>query len=144
MFATSTIAGNLTADPELKTVGANNTSLATFTIAVNDRTGAEEKVYFFSMQAWGNRAEAIAKYFSKGDRIAVCCDVRQEAWTDAETHKKRRKDVHVVRNIMFTSKGGGKEERPRKKERQMTTRDLAKQVPMATGGDFDDDDDIPF
>lgn len=141
MFATSCIAGNLVADPELKTVGSKNTSLAKFTIAVNERVGDDEKVYYFQCQAWGNRAEAIAKAFSKGSRIAVGCDMRQDAWEDKSTGQKRRKDVHNVTNIMFPSRGSSGEPRTR----TQTKDEVIAQIPMATGPGSDiDDDDIPF
>lgn len=66
--------GNLTADPELRTVGANNTPLARFTVAVKRNTTDKDGNYpsdFHSCQVWGKRAETIAKYFAKGSSIIV-------------------------------------------------------------------------
>ena len=155
MFATSCIAGNLTADPELKHVGANSTALVKFTIAVNDRSSGDDKAYFFSVQAWGNLAEMITEVFKKGDRIAVSCDMRQERWQDKTTGQNRSREVHNVRDIMFPSRGeGDKVKRKRvagkspalgaaygtepQPKREMTTHQLMDHLPL------DDDDDIPF
>lgn len=62
--------GRLTADPELKNVGAKQTAVCDFSIATNRRF-EKEKTDFISCQAWGQTAEFISKYFSKGKEIAV-------------------------------------------------------------------------
>ena len=62
--------GRLTHEPELKQVGANQTSVCDFTIAT-DRRFERDKTDFISCQAWSKTAEFISKYFSKGQEIAV-------------------------------------------------------------------------
>lgn len=61
--------GNLTRDPEL-TETAQGKKLCRFTIAVG-RTFDKEKTDFFSCTAWEQKAEVIAKYVSKGNKLCV-------------------------------------------------------------------------
>jgi len=100
MFSTSQIAGNITRDPELRIVG-DNLKLTEFSIAVNDKTGKQEKTYFFNVKAWGKRAEVICDVFKKGDAIAVSCTLQQDVWEDKTTGQTRRRDVHNVVAIQF-------------------------------------------
>lgn len=62
--------GRLTADPEIKAVGANQTKVCNFSIAVNRRF-EKDKADFINCQAWGNTAEFVAKYFSKGKEMSL-------------------------------------------------------------------------
>lgn len=61
--------GNLTRDPEL-TETAQGKKLCKFTIAV-DRAFDKEKTDFFSCSAWEQKAEVIAKYVRKGNKLCV-------------------------------------------------------------------------
>jgi len=61
--------GNLTRDPEL-TETAQGKKLCKFTIAV-DRAFDKEKTDFFSCSAWEQKAEVIAKYVRKGNKLCI-------------------------------------------------------------------------
>ena len=61
--------GNLTRDPEL-TETAQGKKLCKFTIAVG-RAFDKEKTDFFSCTAWEQKAEVIAKYVRKGNKLGV-------------------------------------------------------------------------
>jgi single-strand DNA-binding protein len=61
--------GNLTRDPEL-TETAQGKKLCKFTIAVG-RAFDKEKTDFFSCSAWEQKAEVIAKYVRKGNKLCV-------------------------------------------------------------------------
>lgn len=67
--------GRFTADP-LVTKNADGTMRVAFSIAIPDRfrkdANGKNKTNFFNWTAFGKNAEAIAKYFSKGDQIFVC------------------------------------------------------------------------
>ena len=68
--------GNLTRDPELRTV-SNGISVCDFTIAVNDRRGRnqnsdqQESTQFFRITAWRQLGENCAKYLAKGRKVFV-------------------------------------------------------------------------
>ena len=62
------IIGNLTKDPDVKTL-ENNSHVATFTVAVN---GIKEgDLNFIPCKAFGKIAEAIDKFLKKGNKCAV-------------------------------------------------------------------------
>ncbi len=70
--------GNLTRDPELRTV-AGGISVCDFTIAVNDRRGRnqqnagqqQESTTFFRITAWRQLGENCSKYLAKGRKVFV-------------------------------------------------------------------------
>ncbi len=69
--------GNLTRDPELRTV-AGGVSVCSFTIAVNDRRGRsqqggdqQDSAQFFRITAWRQLGENCAKYLAKGRKVFV-------------------------------------------------------------------------
>lgn len=67
------IVGRLTADPELKTTGAG-VKVCTITVAVNRsyvKQGEERKADFFTVVLWRQQAEMVAKFFRKGNYIAI-------------------------------------------------------------------------
>lgn len=86
-----TIAGNLTADPELKYT-AGGFALCKFTVAVNRRVkrGEEwdEQVSFFGCTVWREAAEQFSASVQKGDRVIVCGRLEQRSW-EAEDGSKR-------------------------------------------------------
>ncbi len=103
-----TIAGHLCGDPELKVVGADNTSLVNFSVAVNGRVkkGDEwgERTDFIDVIAWGKTAETIADNFTKGKNIFLEGRFQHETW-EADG-KKRSKIVMVVREFYFVGPKG--------------------------------------
>lgn len=79
----ATIIGNLTRDPELRTVGSG-VSVCDFTVAVNRRKGGQAgqpEADFFRVTAWRQLAEVCGKYLSKGSKVcavgAVSCRTYQ-------------------------------------------------------------------
>lgn len=87
--------GRLTRDPELKTT-PSGVSVLTFDIA-NDRAyskGTEKKTDFYSVVAWRNTAEFIARNFCKGQMIGVTGHLQTSEYTDREGN--RRKAVEIV------------------------------------------------
>ena len=103
-----TFIGNLTRDPQFKTV--KNHSICDFAIAMNRSWTTEsgekkEAVTFVDLTAFGRQAEAISKHLHKGDPIYVEARVKNESWTDKETNEKRSKIGFDVERFQFI---GGK------------------------------------
>ena len=95
MINTTTIAGNLTRDIELRST-ASGFTIGFMTVAVNDRiknkqTGEyEDKPYFFDAKLLGTRAEKLAQYLTKGTKVTVQGKLVQERWEDnAGNHRSR-------------------------------------------------------
>ena len=77
-----TLKGNLTRDPEYKTVSDKN--LVTFRIAVNESTGnGREETVYLDVDGWGSHSDYAQNVtLSKGDRVIVDGRLRQRNWED--------------------------------------------------------------
>ncbi|MBQ0092859.1 MAG: single-stranded DNA-binding protein, partial [Clostridiales bacterium] len=65
--------GNLVADPELKKIASGN-SVTTIRLAVSRRfskLGDRPEADFFDVVCWGQTAEFVCRYFTKGRPILV-------------------------------------------------------------------------
>ncbi len=101
------VTGNLTRDAELRDT-QGGTSYLRMGVAVNDRrknpqTGQWEDVpNFVDCVMFGTRAEAIARYLTKGTKVAVDGSLRYSSW---ERDGQRRSKLEVaVRDVEFTSR----------------------------------------
>ena len=92
-----TLMGRLTGDPELKST-QSGVSVTSFTLAV-DRSytpkGEERQTDFINCVAWRNTAEFIAKYFRKGQRMAVKGELQQRSYTANDGNKRYVYEVIV-------------------------------------------------
>ena len=88
-----TVSGNITADCTRKKAG--ETPLVEFSIAVNEfRKDKEQYVNFFDCVLFGKRAQGLADYLIKGQKIAVDGHLRHDRWENE--NGKRSKVVIVV------------------------------------------------
>ncbi|XDD50693.1 single-stranded DNA-binding protein [Leptospira sp. WS92.C1] len=103
--------GNLTSDPELKTLN-NGKSVATFTLAVNHdyRSTAENpgEVSFIDVEAWDKQAGNCHEYLKKGKKATVIGELRQDRWK-AQDGSNRSKVKVVVHTVRFDGLPGRKE-----------------------------------
>lgn len=90
--------GNLTRDPELKTLASGNT-VGKFTIASNRsyKSGDEwqEEVAFVDITVWGRQAEKCGEILEKGRSVLIEGRLKQENW---ETDGQKRRKLTVVAN----------------------------------------------
>ena len=131
--------GNITRDPELKYL-PKGTAVCQFGLAVNrkwkDQAGElKEEVTFCELQAWGNTAENISKYFRKGSPIFIEGRLSQETWEDKATGQKRSKTRIVVETFQFI---GGKRD---DSAQPQPPKPIGKPAPEASEPE---DDDVPF
>jgi single-strand DNA-binding protein len=92
---TTTITGNLTADPELRFTPTGR-PVAAFTIASTprfpDRTTGEwqdGETWFVRCSAWGDTAENIATSLNRGNAVVATGRLRCRTWEDKDTGQKR-------------------------------------------------------
>ena len=132
--------GNLTRDVELRNV--NQTHVATFGLAMNERYKsrdgeAQERVDFVDCQAWGNTAEAMAKYLGKGRPVLIEGRLRLDQWQDKDGSNRSKLKV-VVDNFTFVD---SKSDAP-------GTASASPPASASRGGKNEpppfNDDDIPF
>lgn len=104
-----TLAGNLTRDPELRTTQSGS-SVLSMGVAVNERrknqqTGEWEDIpNFFDLTMFGNRAEKIAPYLTKGTKVTVQGRLHYSSWQAQDGSKRSKVDV-IVDEIEFMSRG---------------------------------------
>lgn len=95
--------GRLTRDPELKAT-SNGKSYANFTVACDygkDREG-NKLTNFIPCSAWEKRAEAIAKYFTKGQRILITDGMLMvRSYKDPKSGENRTYTYVDVRDFEF-------------------------------------------
>lgn len=89
------IMGRLCAVPELKKT-QSGISVCSVCVAVDRprRQDAEAQTDFLDIVAWRQTAEFLARYFGKGQQIAVEGKLQSRTWEDNEGH--RRKAVEIV------------------------------------------------
>ena len=80
-----TIIGNLTRDPELRTLSSGVT-VCSFTVAVNRRRSqsaenGQPEADFFRVSAWRQLGENCAKYLTKGRKVCVIGPVSVNTYT---------------------------------------------------------------
>lgn len=79
--------GNLTADPQVKSVGDNK--VCSFSVAVNSISKKEE-VFFMDVECWNKVAENCSKYLNKGARVLVEGKLKQNSWTSKDGAKREK------------------------------------------------------
>ena len=95
------ILGNLGKDPELRytATGKANT---TFSVAVNEGSGENKRVEWFSISAWDKTAELCSQYLRKGQEVFVEGRLQTRSWDDNGT-KKYRTEL-IASNVQFLGK----------------------------------------
>lgn len=88
--------GNLTKDPELRTIASTGNSVCNFTIAVSRRfenQKGERDVDFIPIVVWKVQAENCAKYLRKGSQVAVSGSIQTRTY---EAQDKTRRYVTEI------------------------------------------------
>lgn len=83
--------GRLTKDIELRQTDSGK-AVCSFCIAVD---GSKDLTYFIDCVAWEARAENIAKYFHKGDKIGIAGMITTRSWETSEGNTRKATEVLV-------------------------------------------------
>ena len=105
------IIGNLTRDPELKSL-PSGIKVMSAALATNrtwkDPSGVKkEATEYHNVVAFGKPAELIAQYMKKGGSLYVEGRLQTRSWDDKEGKKNYRTEI-VVENFQFGGGGMGK------------------------------------
>lgn len=109
------LAGNLTRDAELKSL-PSGTSVLEFGIAVNDRRRNpqteqwEDVPNFFDCTLYGNRAEGIAPFMTRGKKVALEGRLQWRQW---EKDGEKRSKVSVTVNEVEFMESAARKQEPR-------------------------------
>lgn len=102
MYNRVILMGRLTRDPELRTT-QSGTTLCRIGIAVERnfaKQGQERQTDFFDITCWGQQADFVSKYFSKGRMIHVEGRLQNDNYTDQNGNKVYRTSI-VAERIDF-------------------------------------------
>ncbi len=93
-----TIIGNLTRDPELRTVGQDKIPVCSFTVAVNRRRQSQDgqqEADFFRVTAWRTLGENCARYLAKGRKVCVVGPVSVNTYAGSDGQTRASMEVNA-------------------------------------------------
>src|SRR5204862_8207932 len=141
-----TVTGNLTRDPELRSI-PSGTSVCKLRIAVNTRRKDAsgqwvDKPNYFDVTVWGQQGENCATYLQKGRPVAVQGRLEWREWQDQQGNKRQSVDI-IANSVQFLGSREGAENGGRFTPQSDVPADTGdfEQAPAGTGTS---DDDIPF
>lgn len=105
------IVGNLTRDPELKTL-PSGMKVTSFSIATNrvwkDAAGnKKEAADYHNIVVFGRQAETSAQYLKKGSQVLIEGRLQTQSWDDATSGKKMYRTEIVADRVQFGSRSQG-------------------------------------
>lgn len=127
------VMGNITRDPELSKFG-DDRAVCNFTVAHNNGKTKDNKELpadFIPCKAWDKRAETIAKYCHKGDKILVSGAFKTDTYKD-KTHDDVTHYSSYV-NVSDFEFAGGKNNNTE-----------VSQQPQSAPAETTSSDDLPF
>lgn len=145
--------GNLTADPELRSLPSGS-SVCSLRIACNtrrkDSASGEwvDKPNYFNVTVWGAQGENAARYLSKGRPVAIDGRLEWREWEAQDGTKRSAVDI-IADSVQFlgsredSSTGGGFSGGGAQQGGDVPVDDRDFQPAPVSGGSAGDDD-IPF
>lgn len=148
-FNQAIVMGNLTRDPELRSIPSGQ-QVASFAVATNrtwmDASGErKEAVEYHEIVAWGKLGELAAQYLAKGRKVMVIGRLQTQSWEKDGVKRSRTEIVATDVNFLdgpsgtgnFTGGAPSASSSSSKKSDDVVIQDL-------DGGQTINLDDIPF
>jgi single-strand DNA-binding protein len=138
------IAGQLGKDMELRYLNnAESTAVGNFSVA--DDQGRDKPTIWWNCQLFGKRAESLAQYLVKGQKVTVTGQLTEREYNDRDGAKKIARELRVQDVALQGGQRQEAAERPTKEPSQRE-KNLARQHAASRGDDFQDTDlsDVPF
>ena len=144
------ISGNLTRDPEVRTT-QSGMPVMSIGVAVNDRrrnsqTGEwEDHANYIDCTMFGNRAQNVSQYLSKGSKVTLEGKLRWSQWE--RDGQKRSKIEVIIDDIDFGGRGGGQSQNGNQMQGNSygdASAYSAPQTPVVDPTSSVYDEDIPF
>ena len=129
--------GRLTRDPEMRHTNSG-TPVTTFSIAIDNGYGENQRTDFVNCLAWNKTAEFVTKYFAKGKMIILIGRISTRSWETQDGKRAYATEV-TAQEVNFGET---------KSSQQADTHQTAAQQPMQDDDDDftpdEEDDDLPF
>ncbi len=105
------IVGNLTRDPELKTL-PSGIKVANFSLATNrvwkDASGQrQEAADYHNIVVFGRQAETTAQFLTRGSQALIEGRLQTRSWDDPSTGKKNYRTEVIAERVQFGSRAQG-------------------------------------
>ena len=146
MLNIAAIVGRLGKDPELRTT-QNGKSVTSFSLAVQrgkKNPNGEYESDWIDVQAWGNTAEFICKYFQQGQLMAVSGRIQVRNYEDRNGVKRKAVEI-VAQDVSFCESRKREESEPVKRPLPQPAEPVESyEQAMLPPDDFLGDDDLPF
>ena len=135
--------GNLTADPELRTM-PNGEQVANFSIALNERYKAKdgnivENVEYIRIVLYRRLAEIAGQYLHKGSQVYIEGRLKTRKWQDNNGQDRYTTEIQGDNLQMLGGRQDNQQDKPQKKQSKQAQDPLSA---MAEQDGFDDN--IPF
>ncbi len=86
--------GRVGKDPDVKKVGQNNTSLASFSVATSKMVSKDNWVStWHNIKCWSKTADYCEAQVRKGDEVFIQGEIETESWDDKNSGKKQYRTV---------------------------------------------------
>lgn len=133
------IIGNLTRDPEMRTVGSG-ASVCSFTVAVNRRRAnsaeaGQPEADFFRVSAWRQLGENCNRFLAKGRKVGVTGTLTLQTYTGNDGQQRYSLEVQADEVEFLT---------PRSEQGEARPMQSSSPAPQSGGFVQVDDDDLPF
>lgn len=107
----ATILGNLTRDPELKSL-AGGQSVCKFAVATNrrwrDKDGNnKEDTQYHEVVVWGKQGELASQMLSKGKKVYIEGRLQENSWEGTDGVKRSRTEIIAENFIPLSPREGG-------------------------------------
>lgn len=106
--------GRLTRDPELRALASGN-SVCGLRVACNglrrDGESYQERPNFFDVSVFGGQGENVARYLSKGSRVAIDGRLEWREWETSEQNKRQAIAIVADSVEFLDSPGSSQRER---------------------------------
>ena len=134
------VMGNLTRDPDVRTVGMNAVKVCRFSLPLNerrrDRSGnLIESPVFVEVDAWEKLAELCGQYLRKGRSVLVEGRLQMDTWEkDGQKHQKLKIRATTVKFMPI----------PAPNQSRLTGEPIVPNAPMPSADEEGYDEEQPF
>jgi len=94
MYSSITIIGNLVRDADLK-YSQNGTAVTTDAIAYTTGFGNNKETSFIDFVIFGKLGESLVKYLTKGTKVLISGELKQDQFVDKQGNKRSKYTVIV-------------------------------------------------
>ncbi len=95
--------GNITRNPDVRTIPGSSTAVARTGLAVNRRYRDKEEVMFIDIVAYGRNAEIMGEYITKGSPILIDGRLSMNSW-EQDGNKRIKHEVIIETLQMLSSR----------------------------------------